>query len=93
MPNDKDAREKYQLTLKEHKAKEFAKCIEKEEAKIVVNLDDIIVESSYTGPRLNSIDDLTDDWIKEMMDWFKNQKVLHKKYAYMIIMKCREIFA
>jgi len=26
------------------------------------------------------------------MDYLKNQKVLHKKYATMIILKCREIF-
>lgn len=34
MPSDKDAREKYQLTLKEFKEREFAKCIEKEDVQI-----------------------------------------------------------
>lgn len=32
-PNDKDAREKYQATLKEYKLREFMKCIETDEKK------------------------------------------------------------
>ena len=55
-PQNKDARDKYQTTLKEHKEREFAKCIEKDEEKIVINVDDIMVEESYTGPRLESAD-------------------------------------
>lgn len=72
LPNDRDAREKYQLTLKEHKAKEFAKCIEKEDIRVNIKLDEIIVEASYDGPRLESIDDLTPDWVVSMMDYYKN---------------------
>lgn len=49
LPSDKDARDKFTLTQKEWKAREFAKCIVKEEARIEVNLDDIPVEASYTG--------------------------------------------
>lgn len=78
--------------MKEHKAKEFAKCIEKEDIRVNIKLEDIIVEASYDGPRLENIDDLTPDWVVSMMDYYKNQKVIHKKYATMIIMKCRDIF-
>lgn len=72
MPQDKDAREKYALTLKEHKAREFAKCIEKEDIRIKINLDDITVEASYTGPKLEKIEDLTAEWIEEMMQYLKD---------------------
>ena len=53
MPADKDAREKYQMTQKEYKAREFAKCIEKDDIRVNVNLDDIPVEATYTGPKLD----------------------------------------
>lgn len=57
-----------------------------------MNLDDIIVESTYTGPKLDKIEDLTSEWVVEMMGYIKSGKVLHKKYAFMIIVKCREIY-
>lgn len=92
MPSDKDARDKYQMTLKEHKAREFAKCIEKDDIKVNVNLDDIQVDATYAGPKLETIEDLTAEWVVSMMDWMKSGKVLHKRYAFMIMVKCREIF-
>jgi serine/threonine-protein phosphatase 5 len=92
MPSDKDAREKYQLTLKEYREREFAKCIQKDEVRITVNLDDIPVDASYTGPKLEKIEDLTSEWVVELMGYLKEGKVLHKKYAFMIMVKCREIF-
>lgn len=91
MPQDKEARDKYALTLKEHKAREFAKCIEKDDIKVIVNLDDIQVEAAYAGPKLEQIEDLNADWVVSMMDWMKSGKVLHKKYAYMILVQCRSI--
>lgn len=50
----------------------FAAAIVSEEEKIVVNTDDIFVEASYSGPKLDSIDDVTSDWIKKVMDWQKD---------------------
>ncbi len=44
---------------------------------------------SYKGPRLES-DDITNnalitaDFMKEMVEWFRDQKKLHNKYAYMV---------
>jgi serine/threonine-protein phosphatase 5 len=93
MPQDRDAREKYETTLKEHKLREFAKCIGYDNTKIEINIEDIVVESSYTGPRLeNGIDDINNDWVISLMDYQKDGKVLHKKYASMIILKARDIF-
>lgn len=92
MPTDKDAREKYNLTMKEFKEREFAKCIEKEDNTVAIKLSDIVVEDGYTGPRLNSMEELTHDWVIKMMEYLRDQKVLHKKYAVMIILRCKEIF-
>ena len=52
LPSDKDAREKYEFVVKEHKFREFSKCIGYDEKDVSINLESITVESSYTGPRL-----------------------------------------
>lgn len=57
-----------------------------------INPDEIVVDSSYTGPRLDSIDEVTPEWVRDMMDWQKDQKRLHKKYATMLINKATELF-
>ena len=53
-PTDKDARSKYEMTLKEHKLREFAKCLGYDNVKVEVNVEDMVVEDSYTGPRLDN---------------------------------------
>ena len=55
--------------MKEHKAREFAKCIEKDDIRVVVNVDDMVVEASYDGPRLEKIEELTPQWVVEMMGY------------------------
>lgn len=79
--------------MKEHKSQLLAQAISHNESEAIkINPDDIIVESSYSGPILHTIDDVTSDWIVSMMKWQKEQKNIHKKYATMIIIKAMEIF-
>ena len=93
MPQDKDAREKYESTMKEFKYRELAKCLGYDDKKVQINIEDMVVETSYTGPKLeNGIDELNADWVIEMMGYLKEGKVLHKKYASLIILKCRDLF-
>ena len=68
-PQNRDAREKYEVTLKAHKEQLLASAITHEEAKIVINPNDIHVEDSYVGPRLDSIDDVTAEWVVSLMEW------------------------
>lgn len=91
-PQNKDARQKYEVTLKAHREAELAKAIYFEEKKVVVDVGEIEVEASYKGPRLETIDDCTPEWVQTVIEWQKDQKVLHKKYATMIIQKATEIF-
>ena len=63
-PQNKDARDKYATTLKEHKEREFAKCIQKDDERIVVNLDQIEVEASYTSPKLDGVDQINGEWVQ-----------------------------
>jgi len=57
-----------------------------------VNFDDITVEDTYTGPRLDKIENLNKEWVISLLDYMKTGKVLHKKYAWMIITKARDLF-
>jgi serine/threonine-protein phosphatase 5 len=57
-----------------------------------VNLDDIPVETSYAGPTLDKIEDITPKWVETLLEYMKDQKVLHKKFAIMIILRCRDLF-
>jgi len=91
-PQNKDAREKYELTMKEYKLREFAKCLGYDNTKVEVNFEDIAVEDTYTGPRLEKIEDLNKEWVVSLLDYMKSGKVLHKKYAWMIITKARDLF-
>jgi serine/threonine-protein phosphatase 5 len=91
-PKNADARSKYELTRKEYRENLLAAAVNIEQKKLVVSADEITVDSTYTGPRLNSIDDVTPEWIEKMMEWQRDGKNLHKKYAIMIINKAAEIF-
>ncbi|KAK7316721.1 hypothetical protein RJT34_00390 [Clitoria ternatea] len=48
------------------------------------------VEPQYSGARIEG-DVVTLDFVKKMMEDFKNQKCLHKRYAFQIVLQTREI--
>ena len=60
------------MTKKLMREREFAKCIEVEEVRITINVDDIVVEESYSGPKLNSIDEINVEWAVKLMDYLQN---------------------
>lgn len=43
----------------------------------------VAVEADYAGPKLD--EEVTLQFVEDLMEHFKNQKVLHKKYAYKVI--------
>ncbi|CAI0449205.1 unnamed protein product [Linum tenue] len=48
------------------------------------------VEPNYTGARIEG-DTITLDFVKKMMDDFKNEKRLHRRYAFQIVLQIREM--
>ena len=40
------------------------------------------VDESYQGPKLEG--DLTPEFMKELLDWLKKERKLHRKYAYKV---------
>ena len=54
---------------------------------------DIEGESSYSGPRLDDNSEVTSEWVVKLMEHFKDQKNLHKRYTLQLIEKCKNILA
>lgn len=84
-PQNREARQKFEDTKKEFSLQQFAAAIVSEEKKFVMNAEDMEVEASYSGPKFDSTEEITSEWIINCMDHFRDQKKLHKKYATMII--------
>ena len=40
------------------------------------------MDDGYQGPRLE--DDLTSEFMKELLEWLRKEKKLHRKYAYKV---------
>ncbi|KAJ9172863.1 hypothetical protein P3X46_016060 [Hevea brasiliensis] len=51
---------------------------------------DLDVEPHYSGARIEG-DTVTLNFVKKMMNDFKNQKCLHKRYAFQIVLQTREM--
>jgi hypothetical protein len=85
-PTNKDARIKYDETLKEHRLRQFQSCLGYDDSRVKINLKDIVVEDTYDGPRFEkSVDEIDSKWVQSMMQYQKDRKLIHKKYAVMII--------
>ncbi|CAJ1064929.1 serine/threonine-protein phosphatase 5 [Xyrichtys novacula] len=95
-PNDKDARMKYQECNKIVKQKAFERAIASDETKksVVDSLDieNMTIEDDYVGPKLED-GKVTLTFMKEMMEWFKDQKKLHRKCAYQILVQVKDVLS
>lgn len=72
-PKNREARNKYDFTLKEYKSEQLAKALDYgDSSKTVVNVEDIAVESSYQGPKLDEeakTDSINSEWVVQLMNW------------------------
>ncbi|XP_045453104.1 serine/threonine-protein phosphatase 5 [Melitaea cinxia] len=94
-PNDQDAKMKYNECNKIVKKIAFEKAIsvDKKEVNIAetINLDAMTIEDEYEGPSLED-GKVTLKFIKDLMEYYKAQKKLHKKYAYKILLDVKAYF-
>ncbi|XP_061434540.1 serine/threonine-protein phosphatase 5 [Lethenteron reissneri] len=92
-PNDKDAKLKYQECSKIVKRKAFERAIASDDSKKSVadalDLDSMAIEDDYTGPKVDN-GQVTVTFMKELIEWFKDQKKLHRKYAYQILLQVKK---
>ncbi|XP_016165799.1 serine/threonine-protein phosphatase 5 [Arachis ipaensis] len=94
-PNDTDASKKLKECEKAVMKLKFEEAIavpEHQRRPIADSIDfhSIDVEPQYSGARIEG-DVVTLDFVKKMMDDFKNQKCLHKCYAFQIVLQTREM--
>ena len=54
-----------------------------------IDCDSIVVEDSYKGPRLKDNKTVTIDFVKELIEYFKNSQILHRRYVMEIL---RQVF-
>jgi len=93
-PSDRDALEKFKACEKEVKREAFRLAIhsdDPDEASFADSLDPetIAIESSYTGPTLSW--PLSHDEVVALAQALKDQKRLHKKHAYQVLLEVKKV--
>ncbi|RMX85643.1 hypothetical protein D0869_03671 [Hortaea werneckii] len=91
-PSDKVAKAQYDACQKLVKRDAFLKAIEVADAPSAaegLDLDSMVVEDSYDGVRLK--DEMTQEFIDDMIVRFKEGKKLHKKYVFQIILAVKKL--
>lgn len=93
-PNDSDAKMKFTECSKIVKRQAFEKAIACDDVKKkivseVIDLETMSIDDSYEGPHIPEVG-ITEDFMKELIQHFKEQKKLHKKYAYRIILEAEK---
>ncbi|CAB3375203.1 Hypothetical predicted protein [Cloeon dipterum] len=92
-PNDSDAKKKFLECTKIVRKLAFEKAIavDKKNVADTIDLAGMAIEDDYFGPKL--VDDkVTLDFMKKLMDCYKNQGKLHRKYAYKILLDVEQLF-
>lgn len=94
--NDKDAKAKYTECKKIVQQIAFQKAIAVEEKNSSVadnlNLETIAVEDSYDGPRLGDDGRVTVEFMDQLLEHYRAQKTLHRKYALQILYNVKAFF-
>ncbi|KAF5307221.1 hypothetical protein FQR65_LT00737 [Abscondita terminalis] len=94
-PNDKDAKLKYSECNKVVKKIAFEKAIAVEDVKRniadSIDLDAMTIEHEYNGPELED-GKVTLQFMKDLMDLYRKQGKLHRKYAYKILLDIKAYF-
>lgn len=92
IPGDKDAKIKLADCEKLLRRNEFLAAIEvgdEPSAAEGLDLENMVVEKEYDGAELGN--EMTEEFIADMLDRFKNGKKLHKKYVYHIVIAVKKI--
>lgn len=87
-PNDKDASMKFNECNKLVKKQAFERAIsndvpEKTLTEVYHDLESITIEDDYVGPQLED-GKVTLKFMEELMEFYKDQKKLHRKFAYKV---------
>ena len=92
-PNDKNARLQFEQCQKIVKRDAFLKAIEVGDlpsAAEGLDVDAMVVEDSYDGVRLDG-NEMTKDFVDDMIERFKNGKKIHRKYVFQIVLAVKDL--
>eukprot|EP00617_Octactis_speculum_P022238 CAMPEP_0185745854 /NCGR_PEP_ID=MMETSP1174-20130828/4235_1 /TAXON_ID=35687 /ORGANISM="Dictyocha speculum, Strain CCMP1381" /LENGTH=494 /DNA_ID=CAMNT_0028420103 /DNA_START=9 /DNA_END=1493 /DNA_ORIENTATION=+ len=93
-PKDKIARRKYKECDKAAKQAAFAAAIISDEtAPFSLDPCAISVDSDYDGPRIDEDGTITIEFVRDMAERFRDQKMIHRKYVVMILNQISQILA
>nr|SVE74684.1 EOG090X03S1 [Daphnia carinata] len=94
-PNDKDAKLKFNECSKIVRQQAFERAIAvdtvKKSVSESINIDSMAIESTYSGPHLVN-GKVTLEFMQELMAAYKEQKKLHRKYAFQILLEVADLF-
>ena len=95
-PNDKDAKAKFTECRKVVQQIAFNKAIAVEEKSGSVadgiDVESMIVEDKYDGPRLQDGTKVTVEFADQLLEQYRDQKLLHRRYAFQILKDARSYF-
>jgi serine/threonine-protein phosphatase 5 len=98
VPRDPDAAKKLKECEKAVREEAFNKAIESEHtAEEIVDVDAIVVDASYTGPRLPDVapgdtPNVTPEFVQELIAHYRDQKNLHRKYMIQLLNAAKNMF-
>ncbi|EGY18027.1 hypothetical protein VD0002_g4258 [Verticillium dahliae] len=91
-PNNKDAKLKLDECRKIVRKLDFFAAIEvgdEPSAAEGLDVDSMVVDADYDGVRLGN--EMTQEFIDDMTERFKNGKLIHKKYVYQILLAVKQL--
>ncbi|MEE6512041.1 hypothetical protein FKM82_018932 [Ascaphus truei] len=95
-PQDRDAQMKFHECSKMVRQKAFERAIacEQQNRSVVDSLDieGMTIEDEYTGPQLQD-GKVTLDFMVDLMQFYKDQKKIHRKCIYQILVQVKEILS
>lgn len=96
-PSDADAKKKYTECKKIVQQIAFQKAIAVEDSRRSVadtlNLEAMTIDDKYEGPRLEDDVRVTPKFMEELLEHYREQKLLHRRYAFQILLDVKKYFA
>lgn len=74
------------------KEQKFLASIYREDEIDKANPEDVKIDASYTGPILTMEEPVTAEWAKNALEYMKDQKIIHKKYVWVILKRIIALF-
>ena len=54
-----------------------------------IDLESMTIEDKYDGPKLENGTEVTKEFVDQLLEHYKNQKLLHRRYAFQILLDAR----